>query len=79
MTFYTSALVPTWKMSLFAGGLGSTHLVRRSLQGEKGVGEERLLRKLKERILDVVQGPDGVFYILTDNRKDRLLKLVPKK
>jgi glucose/arabinose dehydrogenase len=78
MTFYTGSLFPVWKNSLFIGGLGSTHLVRLSLDGERVVGEERLLADLKERLRDVVQGPDGALYIATDNRNGRILKLVPK-
>lgn len=78
MTFYTGSLFPEWKNSLFIGGLGSTHLVRLSLDGEKVVGEERLLTDLKERLRDVVQGPDGALYLVTDNKDGRLLKLVPK-
>ena len=75
-TFYTGDLFPAWKGSLFIGGLGSTCLVRLTLEGEKIVGEERLLTDLGERIRNVRQGPDGA---LTDNDKGRILKLVPKK
>jgi glucose/arabinose dehydrogenase len=42
------------------------------------VGEERLLTDLKERIRDVVVGPDGALYLATDNAEGRILKLVPK-
>lgn len=79
MTFYTASLFPAWRNSLFIGGLGSTHLVRLSLDGARVVGEERLLTGLKERIRDVVQGPDGALYIATDNRNGRVLKLVPSR
>jgi aldose sugar dehydrogenase len=82
MTFYTGSLFPAWKGNLFVGGLGSTNLVRLTIKGEKVTGEERLLTDLqpqRERIRDVVQGPDGALYLLTDNQKGRILKLVPKK
>jgi glucose/arabinose dehydrogenase len=79
MAFYTGALFPAWRNSLFIGGLGSTALVRLTVDGEQITGEERLLTDLKERIRDVVQGPDGALYILTDNAKGRVLKLTPKK
>jgi glucose/arabinose dehydrogenase len=42
------------------------------------VGEERLLTDLKERIREVVQGPDGALYLLTDSSRGRLLKLTPR-
>jgi glucose/arabinose dehydrogenase len=58
------------------------NLVRLVIEGEKVVGEERLLRDLKptpERIRDIDQGPDGALYLLTDSPKARVLKLVPRK
>jgi glucose/arabinose dehydrogenase len=81
MTFYTGTLFPAWQNSLFIGGLGSTNLVRLSVQGERIVGEERLLQDLqpqRERIRDVRQGPDGALYLLLDSPKGRLIKLVPR-
>jgi glucose/arabinose dehydrogenase len=81
MVFYTGDLFPAWRGSLFIGGLASQALVRLSLQGEKVVGEERLLSDLqpRSRIRDVRQGPDGALYVLTDAAAGRLLKLAPRK
>lgn len=82
MTFYTANLFPAWKDSLFIGGLGSNALVRLTMDGEKVIGEERLLTDLqpaKERFRDVRQGPDGALYLLTDHTEGRILKLVPAK
>lgn len=82
MAFYTANLFPAWKGSLFIGGLGSTCVVRLTLDGDKVVGEERLLTELqpkRERIRDVRQGPEGALYVLTDNVEGRILKLVPAK
>ena len=78
MTFYTGSLFPAWRNSLFIGALAGTSLVRLTLDGDRVVGEERLLRDLGERIRDVVQGPDGALYVLTDNSEGRLLKLTPR-
>lgn len=79
-TFYTGNLFPAWKNSLFVGGMGSKILVRLSVNGDKVVGEERLsVGDTPERIRDVVQGPDGALYLLTDNAEGRVLKLVPKR
>ncbi len=80
MTFYTGSLFPAWQNSLFIGGLASTNLVRLTLQGDRVIGEERLLQDLqpqRERVRDVRQGPDGALYILLDSG-GRLIKLVPK-
>lgn len=79
MAFYTGDLFPEWKNDLFIGGHGTRDLVRLELEGERVVGEERLLMDLKERLRDVRQGPDGAIYLLTDAANGRLLKLVPKK
>jgi glucose/arabinose dehydrogenase len=87
MTFYTGDLFPGWKSSaasatLFVGGLASTSLVRLTVSGERVVDEERLLTDLqprRERIRDVVQGPEGALYVLTDEDRGRLLKIVPRR
>jgi aldose sugar dehydrogenase len=79
MVFYTADAFPAWKGSLFIGGHATYDLVRVSIDGEKVVGEERLLNDLKARIRDVRQGPDGALYLLTDSASGQLLKLVPKK
>jgi glucose/arabinose dehydrogenase len=82
MMFYTGNLFPAWKGSVFIGGLTTKNLVRLEVKGDKVVGEERLLKDLQpatERIRDVEQGPDGSIYLLTDNVKGRVLRIVPKK
>ena len=79
MAFYDGALFPAWKGSLFVGSLKDQQLVRLTLDGEKIVGEERLLTDLKARIRDVIVGPDGAIYVSTDDSDGRVLKLVPKR
>lgn len=81
MAFYTGNLFPAWKGNLFVGGHATNDLVRLVLDGEKVVGEERLLKDLQpkpERIRDVRVGPDGALYVVTDGSAARILKLVPK-
>jgi glucose/arabinose dehydrogenase len=75
MAFYTSDLVPQWKGNLFVGSLVLTHLNRLVLDGERVVGEERLLTNLDERIRDVRQGPDGALWLLTDSQEGRVLRV----
>jgi glucose/arabinose dehydrogenase len=79
MAFYTADLFPAWKGSLFIGGHGTYDLVRLSLDGEKVVGEERLLTDMRPHVRDVRQGPDGALYVLTDSTSGKLLKLVPRR
>jgi glucose/arabinose dehydrogenase len=54
-------------------------LVRLSTQGETVTGEERLLTTIGERIRDVVQGPDGFLYLLTDDDNGKILRVRPAK
>jgi aldose sugar dehydrogenase len=82
MAFYTGNLFPAWKGNLFVGGHGTSDLVRLELNGDKVVGEERLLTDLepkREKVRDVRQGPEGALYVVTDDKANgRVLKLVPK-
>jgi aldose sugar dehydrogenase len=76
--FYTSDRFPEWKGNLFVGALAGQALHRLVLDGEKIVGEEKLLSDLRERIRDVRAGPDGALWLLTDQPEGRVLRLVPQ-
>ncbi len=54
-------------------------LFRSVLKNDKVVGEERLLTDRKERIRDVVEGPAGELYLVTDAVDGKLLKVTPAK
>jgi glucose/arabinose dehydrogenase len=75
MTFYTADVIPGWKGNLILSGLSSQSITRLELDGEKVVGEERIL--MNSRIRDVVQGPDGAVYALAEAGKGKILKLTP--
>ena len=77
ITFYNGKLFPAWQGDLFVAALAGKHLARLVLQGERVVGEERLLTELDTRIRDVREGPDGALYVLTDRDGGKLLRLVP--
>ena len=79
MAFYDSDVAPAWKGSLFVTGLGPKYLARLTLDGERVVGEERLLSEVGERLRDVVVGPDGALYVTTDVDKGRVLRVAPKR
>ncbi len=66
MAFYDGDRFKAWQHNLFIGALVSQELIRLQFEGDKVVHEERLLGKLKARIRDVRQGPDGFLYVLTD-------------
>jgi aldose sugar dehydrogenase len=78
LTIYSGSLFPEWRGNFLIGGLASQALVRLVVQGDRVVGEERLLTSLKERIREVVQGPEGAIYLLTDAENGRLLKVTPR-
>ena len=79
MAFYAADRFPQWKGNLFVGALRGNHLARLTLDGDKVVGEERLIANLRARIRDVRQGPDGYLYVLTDSGNGRLLRLAPAR
>lgn len=81
MTFLNSERYGrAWVGNLFAGSLKFGYLDRIELSEPfkgKVVREHKLLADLGERIRDVRQGPDGWLYVLTDNARGRLIRLVP--
>jgi glucose/arabinose dehydrogenase len=77
MAFYTGGAFPEWQGDLFVGGLASTALVRLELDGNSVVDEERILNDAGRRIRDVVQGPDGALYLLTDENDGEVLRISP--
>jgi glucose/arabinose dehydrogenase len=79
LTFYTGDAIPAWRGNLFLGALSGQKLVRLELAGQRVIAEEALLEDLGERIRDVVQGPDGALYILTDNPEGRVLRISKAK
>ena len=75
MMFYTGDLFPAWKGNLFVGAMAARHLVRLVLDGDKVIGEEKLLTGRDWRIREVKQGPDGAIYIFAGNQ---LVRLAPR-
>lgn len=84
MTFYTGDKLPKWKGDVFVGGLrtgeipGTGH-VERILFNEKmeELRRESLLVDLRQRIRDIRQGPDGLLYVLTDEKAGAVLRIEP--
>jgi len=76
-TFYTGSAFPDWRGDLLIGSLTPGLLVRLRLENGRVTLEERYLAELRERIRDVRQGPDGAVYLLTDNRRGRILRVTP--
>ena len=73
ITFYTADAIPAWKGNLLIAALSGQAIVRLTLDGEKVVDEERI--PMGARIRDMVQGPDGAVYALTDEGNGEILRL----
>ena len=79
IAFYSGKLIPGWRDNLFVAALAGKHLVRLVLNGNRVIGEERLLMDLDARIRDVHEGPDGALYVMTDRNDGKILRLGPKR
>ncbi|OYX78860.1 MAG: glucose dehydrogenase [Sphingomonadales bacterium 32-65-25] len=79
MIFHSGKGAAEFKGNIFVGGLRVQSLVRLVMDGDKVVGEQRLLTDRKERIRDVIEGPVGEMYLLTDAVDGKLLKVTPAK
>lgn len=77
MTFYTGDRYPGWTGSLLIGSMTPGALVRLELDGDRVVREERYLGDMGERFRDVVQGPDGYLYFVTDSDRGRVMRVMP--
>ena len=73
IAFCTAEVLPGWRGNLLLGGLSSRALIRLELDGTRVTHEERI--ELGMRIRDVLIGPDGALYLLTDGRGGRVLRL----
>lgn len=75
ITFYSGKLIPEWKGNLFVSSLAGQHLIRLVIKDNRVVGEERLLLDKKQRVRDVVEGPDGALWVVTDADNGRLIRI----
>ena len=77
VAFYEGAMFPEWQGNLFVSGLSSKHLARLVIEGDRVVGEERLLIDQNQRIRDVQVARDGSVWVVTDEDNGRLLRITP--
>ena len=76
--FYTGDAYPGWKGSLFVGSLSPGGLVRLTLDGDRVRSEERYLGDIG-RVRNVVQGPDGLLYLLIDASNGSIQRIAPRR
>jgi aldose sugar dehydrogenase len=77
--FYTGDRFPQWRGNLFVGGMVGQQLGRLTLDGQRVVNEETLAQQVG-RIRDVRQGPDGLIYLVVDDRDGKptpILRMEP--
>ncbi|WP_439545675.1 PQQ-dependent sugar dehydrogenase [Sandarakinorhabdus sp.] len=79
MIFHSGKSMPEYKGNIFVGGLRVQALVRLVMDGDRVTGEEWLLTDRKERIRDVIEGPGGAMYLLTDDTNGKLLRVTAGK
>ncbi len=84
MTFYTGDKFPEWKGNLFIGGVRygevpGTGRIQRIVfnSAMEETRRETLLEDKRWRIRDIRQGPDGLLYVITDERNGALLRIEP--
>ena len=84
MTFYTGDRFAEWKGNLFIGGVRygevpGTGRIQRIVfnSAMEEIRRETLLEDKRWRIRDIRQGPDGLLYVITDERNGALLRIEP--
>jgi glucose/arabinose dehydrogenase len=77
LVFYAGEKFPAWRGDLLIGTM--THAVLRVSFDKAGrpAGQERMLAGLGQRIRGVWQGPDGLVYLLTDEKAGAMLRIEP--
>lgn len=78
MAVYAGDAFPGWEEDFFVGALRGEHLRRVERTDGRITGREEVLLKGRVgRIRDVRTGPDGMLYLLTDERNGGLYRLEP--
>jgi glucose/arabinose dehydrogenase len=77
LDFYHGDAFPAWRGRLLAGSLAGQKLVLLGLEGDRVAGEDTLIDGMVGRIRDVRVGPDGLVYILSDDKNGGLYRLEP--
>jgi len=77
MTIYAGEQFPDWQGDFLLGALAHQKILRVDVSDGEVTEEEELIRNEIGRIRDVVTGPDGNVYVLTDMPNGGLYRLEP--
>jgi glucose/arabinose dehydrogenase len=78
MALYEGAMFPGWQGNLLVAALKDKHIARLVLEGNRVVGEERLLTDLGERVRDIAVAADGAVWVITDETNGKLVRLAAR-
>ncbi|MGI4991419.1 PQQ-dependent sugar dehydrogenase [Halobacteriovorax sp. GFR7] len=69
MVVYEGSKYKDWQGDIFLAALGSEHLRRLKMDGNKVISQESYLVELEERMRQIVVSPAGELYLTTDSGK----------
>ena len=75
LAIYAGDRFPRWRGNAFSGALAGEQLRRVELRDGRAVHQETLLKGTRVRAVKV--GPDGLLYLLTDERDGKVVRLEP--
>src|SRR5699024_5293812 len=75
MVFYTGEVFDAWRGSALIGALAARAIVRVKIEDGQVTDSWRI--PMNARIRDVAQGPDGLIYVLTDQRDGNVWRIRP--
>jgi glucose/arabinose dehydrogenase len=76
MAYYGASRCAGWQGDLFVAALAERSVRRIDLAGGRVTGQERLFDGLDARFRDVVVGPEGALYLLTDSPSGEVLRVL---
>lgn len=78
MTLYEGDAFPEWRGNLFVAALAEKSVRRIALAAPgQPAQQEVMLTELGQRMRDVRTGPDGALYVVTDEPRGQVLRIVP--
>ncbi len=78
LTFYNGREFPQWRGNILVPGLSKGSLWRMVIENDKVVASEELFVNDRVRLRKAVVSPRGQLYLLTDEEKGKLIKVVNK-